>query len=137
MKGFYKKLCDMSAGWCHVYPNARLPNVMGGYDEDPEIFSNSFDYAKDGILNFVGGCCGTFPSHIKAVCENKCCGLAVAKLGQEIASTTRGPASGSGLPRWTCRASRRSMSQPEECRAEPSCRAQLMTPAGAAEACGS
>ena len=55
MKGLYKKPCDMSAGWCHVYPNARLPNVTGGYDEDPEIFSNSFDYAKDGILNFVGG----------------------------------------------------------------------------------
>merc|ERR1719443_1050164 len=43
---------------------------MGGYDEDPEIFSeNILDYAKDGLLNFVGGCCGTFPSHIAAVAK--------------------------------------------------------------------
>ena len=52
MKGFYKKLADMNTGWCHVYPNAGLPNAMGGYDEDPEIFStNILDYAKDGLLN--------------------------------------------------------------------------------------
>merc|ERR1719199_837240 len=70
MKQFYHKLHEMNAGWCLVYPNAGLPNAMGGYDEDPEIFAtNIYDYAKDGILNFVGGCCGTFPSHIAAVCE--------------------------------------------------------------------
>ncbi|CAK0906682.1 unnamed protein product, partial [Prorocentrum cordatum] len=68
MKKFYNMLTDMNTGWCHVYPNAGLPNAMGGYDEDPEIFStNVYDYAKDGLLNFVGGCCGTFPSHIAAV----------------------------------------------------------------------
>merc|ERR1719386_340066 len=70
MKGFYKGLSDINPGWCHVYPNAGLPNAMGGYDEDPEIFSdNILDYAKDGLLNFVGGCCGTFPSHIAAVAK--------------------------------------------------------------------
>ncbi|CAE7575982.1 mtr [Symbiodinium sp. CCMP2592] len=68
MKGSYKKLCDMNSAWCHVCPRAGLPNAMGGYDEDPEIFfSNILDYAKDLILNFVGGCCGTFPSQIAAV----------------------------------------------------------------------
>jgi len=70
MKKFYKQLVDMNLGWCHVYPNAGLPNAMGGYDEDPEIFAtNLYDYAKDGLLNFVGGCCGTFPSHIKALVD--------------------------------------------------------------------
>ncbi|CAE7576078.1 metH [Symbiodinium sp. CCMP2592] len=70
MKGFYKKLYGMNSAWCHVHPNAGLPNAMGGYDEDPEIFcSNILDYAKDGILNFVGGCCLTFPFHIAAVCK--------------------------------------------------------------------
>merc|ERR1740138_1591952 len=70
MKHFYKSLVDLNPGWCHVYPNAGLPNAMGGYDEDPEIFStNILDYAEDGLLNFVGGCCGTFPSHIEAVAE--------------------------------------------------------------------
>jgi len=68
MKRFYKSLSDLNPGWCHVYPNAGLPNAMGGYDEDPATFSdNMLDYAKDGLLNFVGGCCGTFPSHIEAL----------------------------------------------------------------------
>ena len=67
-KGFYKKLVDMNAGWCNAYPNAGLPNAMGVYDEDPEIFSNNIlDYAKDGLLNFGGDRCGTFSSHISAV----------------------------------------------------------------------
>merc|ERR1719171_1686278 len=70
MKKFYKMLSDINLGWCHVYPNAGLPNAMGGYDEDPEMFVNKlFDYGKDGILNFVGGCCGTFPSHIAKLVE--------------------------------------------------------------------
>merc|ERR1719265_1527241 len=70
MKKFYKSLTDLNPGWCHVYPNAGLPNAMGGYDEDPKIFSeNILDYAKDGLLNFVGGCCGTFPAHIAAVAK--------------------------------------------------------------------
>merc|ERR1719382_9153 len=70
MKDFYKMLVDINPGWCHVYPNAGLPNAMGGYDEDPEIFSTNIrDYAKDGLLNFVGGCCGTFPSHIAALAK--------------------------------------------------------------------
>merc|ERR1719473_2012826 len=68
MLQFYKKLSDINPGWCHVYPNAGLPNAMGGYDETPEIFAqNLYDYAKDGLLNCVGGCCGTFPSHIAAL----------------------------------------------------------------------
>merc|ERR1719394_1811238 len=47
MKKFYQMLTDMNTGWCHVYPNAGLPNAMGGYDEDPAKFSESlFDYAK-------------------------------------------------------------------------------------------
>jgi len=80
MKGFYNALANLNQSWCHVYPNAGLPNAMGGYDEDPEIFSdNILDYAKDGILNFVGGCCGTFPSHIAAV-VNKVKGCPVRKL---------------------------------------------------------
>merc|ERR1719265_531343 len=70
MKQFYQKLSDICPGWCHVYPNAGLPNAMGGYDETPETFGqNLYDYAKDGLLNCVGGCCGTFPEHIAALKE--------------------------------------------------------------------
>ena len=70
MKGFYKMLTDINPGCSHVCPNAGLPNAMGCYDEDPEIFStNILDYTKDRLLNFVGGFCGTFPSHIAAVAK--------------------------------------------------------------------
>merc|ERR1719253_2098044 len=83
MKRFYQMLTDINTGWCHVYPNAGLPNAMGGYDEDPEIFSkNLSDYAKDGLLNFVGGCCGTFPSHIAAL-EKKVKDCAPRKLPEK------------------------------------------------------
>merc|ERR1719230_2325165 len=54
MKQFYKRLTDLCPYYCHVYPNAGLPNAMGGYDEDPETFGNNLlDYAKDGILNMA------------------------------------------------------------------------------------
>ncbi|MBE6196268.1 MAG: methionine synthase [Rikenellaceae bacterium] len=52
--------CRISA-----HPNAGLPNVMGGYDETPEMFARDVEeYLKRGLLNIVGGCCGTTPEHI-------------------------------------------------------------------------
>merc|ERR1712194_960056 len=51
MKKFYKQLVDTNLGWCNVYPNAGLPNAVGGYDENSEIFAtNWYDYAKDDLL---------------------------------------------------------------------------------------
>jgi len=51
-----------------VYPNAGLPNEMGGYDESPEFMAGLLeDWAKDGLINIVGGCCGTTPDHIRAI----------------------------------------------------------------------
>ena len=48
-----------------VYPNAGLPNVMGGYDETPAMFSEDVgEYLRRGLVNIVGGCCGTTPEHI-------------------------------------------------------------------------
>jgi 5-methyltetrahydrofolate--homocysteine methyltransferase len=69
MKPFYRLLCRAASNiFCHVYPNAGLPNAMGGYDESPESFASSLvEFANDGLINMVGGCCGTFPSHIAAV----------------------------------------------------------------------
>ena len=43
---------------------AGSPNAMGFYDEDPGYLHNILNYAKDGLINFVGGCRGTLPSHI-------------------------------------------------------------------------
>ena len=68
MKKSYQQFSDLIPGWCHVYPHAGLPNEMGGYDEDPEIFgTNLYGYAKDGLLNFVGSCCGTFSLYTNAL----------------------------------------------------------------------
>jgi 5-methyltetrahydrofolate--homocysteine methyltransferase len=51
-----------------VYPNAGLPNEMGEYDESPEFMAGLLeDWAKDGLVNIVGGCCGTTPDHIRAI----------------------------------------------------------------------
>jgi 5-methyltetrahydrofolate--homocysteine methyltransferase len=55
---------------CHVscYPNAGLPNTMGGYDEGPELTARLIrEMALAGLLNIVGGCCGTTPEHIRAI----------------------------------------------------------------------
>jgi 5-methyltetrahydrofolate--homocysteine methyltransferase len=50
------------------YPNAGLPNEFGGYDDTPEHMAKVLGgFARDGLLNFVGGCCGTRPEHIAAI----------------------------------------------------------------------
>ena len=50
------------------YPNAGLPNALGGFDETPEMMASVLEeFARAGWLNVVGGCCGTTPAHIKAI----------------------------------------------------------------------
>jgi 5-methyltetrahydrofolate--homocysteine methyltransferase len=54
--------CALSA-----YPNAGLPNAFGGYDETPSSMAKHLgEWARAGLLNVVGGCCGTTPDHIAA-----------------------------------------------------------------------
>ena len=60
--------------WCQCavscYPNAGLPNEMGGYDQNPEVMAAQVkEMATRGLVNIVGGCCGTTPEHIKAIAE--------------------------------------------------------------------
>lgn len=53
-----------------VHANAGLPNAMGEYDETPESMAAAMRaWAADGLINIVGGCCGTTPAHIKAIAE--------------------------------------------------------------------
>ncbi|HTO39798.1 MAG TPA: methionine synthase [Rhizomicrobium sp.] len=53
-----------------AHPNAGLPNEFGGYDETPETMSKMIgEFARSGLVNIVGGCCGTTPAHIKAFGE--------------------------------------------------------------------
>jgi len=57
---------------CHIntHPNAGLPNEFGEYDESPEEMAAEIeDWAKNGYLNIIGGCCGTTPAHIKAIAD--------------------------------------------------------------------
>ncbi|MBT3479462.1 MAG: methionine synthase [Candidatus Marinimicrobia bacterium] len=60
-----------SAGiYSFVYPNAGLPNEFGEYDESPEAMAAIIkEFAESGLVNLVGGCCGTTPSHIKAIAD--------------------------------------------------------------------
>ena len=51
-----------------AYPNAGLPNELGGYDETPEAMADALgEWARHGLLNIAGGCCGTTPEHIEAI----------------------------------------------------------------------
>ncbi|MBD8064632.1 methionine synthase [Devosia sp. PTR5] len=53
-----------------AYPNAGLPNEMGAYDQTPEQMAGQLRaFASDGLLNIVGGCCGSTPDHIRAVAQ--------------------------------------------------------------------
>lgn len=53
-----------------AHPNAGLPNEFGEYDETPEIMAEQIKtYLEDGLVNIVGGCCGTSPEHIKEIAE--------------------------------------------------------------------
>ena len=53
-----------------AYPNAGLPNAFGHYDETPEVMAEQIkEYAEKGLINIIGGCCGTTPDHIKAIAE--------------------------------------------------------------------
>lgn len=57
--------CRVSA-----HPNAGLPNALGGYDETPDEMATTLgEFARSGLLNLVGGCCGTTPAHITAIAE--------------------------------------------------------------------
>ena len=70
MYPFLKSLSKVASTYVSCYPNAGLPNPMSdtGYDETPEMTAQQlFDFAEEGLVNMVGGCCGTTPEHIQAI----------------------------------------------------------------------
>eukprot|EP00658_Telonema_sp_P-2_P070092 TRINITY_DN5970_c0_g1_i3.p2 TRINITY_DN5970_c0_g1~~TRINITY_DN5970_c0_g1_i3.p2 ORF type:complete len:483 (+),score=167.54 TRINITY_DN5970_c0_g1_i3:3-1451(+) len=70
MGPYVERMSGLSEYYTSCYPNAGLPNAMGGYDETPEEMSTTLGrYAENGWLNIVGGCCGTTPAHIKAMSD--------------------------------------------------------------------
>ncbi|MEW6543264.1 MAG: methionine synthase [Nitrospirota bacterium] len=70
MRPYIEELAGLAPVYLSCYPNAGLPNAFGGFDETPAIMSADLrDFAANGWLNLVGGCCGTTPAHIKAIAE--------------------------------------------------------------------
>ena len=65
-----EELSRIAPIYVSCYPNAGLPNAFGGFDETPEMMAKVLgEFAANGWLNIVGGCCGTTPPHIKAIAE--------------------------------------------------------------------
>ncbi len=70
MRPYIEELSHIASCYVSAYPNAGLPNAMGEYDEKPEDTGHYLeDWAKEGFVNIVGGCCGTTPDHIQHIAE--------------------------------------------------------------------
>ena len=70
MRPHVADLAKFAGTYVSSHPNAGLPNAFGGYDETPEQTSAQLrEFAADGLVNIVGGCCGTTPEHIAAIAE--------------------------------------------------------------------
>lgn len=70
MRPYVEELATLAPSFVSLYPNAGLPNTMGGYDETPEYMAEqALEYSQSGFVNFVGGCCGTTPDHIRALAD--------------------------------------------------------------------
>lgn len=71
MRPHIAELSHLASCYVSAYPNAGLPNAMGEYDENPEETGHYLeDWAKEGFVNIVGGCCGTTPDHIKHIADH-------------------------------------------------------------------
>lgn len=71
MRPHIEELSQIAACYTSAYPNAGLPNAMGEYDEKPEQTAHFLeDWAKQGFVNIVGGCCGTTPEHIRHIAQH-------------------------------------------------------------------
>ncbi len=70
MLPYVKRLDSISTAFVSAHPNAGLPNEFGEYDETPEQMAEQIKhFVKGGHINILGGCCGTTPEHISALCK--------------------------------------------------------------------
>ena len=70
MRPHIEELSHIASCFVSAYPNAGLPNAMGEYDEQPEQTAHFLEeWAREGFVNIVGGCCGTTPEHIRHIAE--------------------------------------------------------------------
>ena len=70
MRPYLQILNEKSPFGVSAHPNAGLPNEFGKYDESPEMMASQIkEFLDEGLVNIIGGCCGTTPDHIKAIAE--------------------------------------------------------------------
>jgi 5-methyltetrahydrofolate--homocysteine methyltransferase len=70
MRPFLEQLARIAPTYVSCHPNAGLPNEFGTHDERPEDTSRFLgDFARDGLVNVVGGCCGTTPEHVRQIVQ--------------------------------------------------------------------
>jgi 5-methyltetrahydrofolate--homocysteine methyltransferase len=70
LRPYLQVLAQKAPFYVSAYPNAGLPNEMGQYDESPKAMAAQVEeFCKEGLVNILGGCCGTTPDHIKAIAE--------------------------------------------------------------------
>lgn len=71
MRSHIEELSQIASCYTSAYPNAGLPNAMGEYDEEPSQTAHFIEeWAQQGFVNIVGGCCGTTPDHIKHIADH-------------------------------------------------------------------
>ena len=94
MRPFVESMSGLVDCYLSCYPNAGMPDGMGGFDSNPTEFAGVIhDYAKNGWVNIVGGCCGTTPEYIRKISE------AVEGMPSRKKSTPAGYSNYSGLER--------------------------------------
>jgi 5-methyltetrahydrofolate--homocysteine methyltransferase len=70
LQPYLKRLAKETSFFTSAHPNAGLPNAFGEYDQTPEEMQALIEaYLQDGLINIIGGCCGTNPKHISAIAE--------------------------------------------------------------------
>jgi 5-methyltetrahydrofolate--homocysteine methyltransferase len=70
LRPYLQVLNNNAPFYVSAYPNAGLPNEFGEYDESPAAMAKQVEeFCKEGLVNILGGCCGTTPDHIQAIGE--------------------------------------------------------------------
>ena len=70
LRQYVQELSRVAPVFVSAHPNAGLPNEFGQYDDTPEHMAEVLrEFAEHGLVNFVGGCCGTTPAHIRAIAD--------------------------------------------------------------------
>ncbi|MCB9800331.1 MAG: methionine synthase [Candidatus Omnitrophica bacterium] len=70
LRPYIEELSRLSNCYISAHPNAGLPNQFGEYDQSPDYMASIIDgFARDGLINIIGGCCGTTPAHIHKIAQ--------------------------------------------------------------------